>query len=177
MSKISPPFHSFINILRGVWGVQNPPPASVQQTALPQSRTDFVGCKLALVHGAHILTYLRDDRPGLNWANMWDLPGGGREAAESPQTCVLRELHEEFGLRLPQPRLEWQRVFPSMLDRSRPAHFFAGRITPAEIAAITFGDEGQHWQMMPVTAFLTHPRAIPELQRRTRIALRDLGWL
>ena len=138
---------------------------------------DFTGCKLALIHEADILTYLRDDRPGLTWANMWDLPGGGREGDETPQDCALRELHEEFGLRLPPARLEWQRIFPSMMDETRPSHFFAGRITAMEIAAIIFGDEGQHWQMMPIAALLTHPEAIPELQRRTRTALTDLGWL
>lgn len=136
----------------------------------------FVGCKLALVHGTHLLTYLRDDKPGLPWPARWDLPGGGREGDETPADCVLRELHEEFGLHLPPDRLLWQREWPSMMDKARPSHFFAGRITPAEIAAIRFGDEGQHWHMMPITAFLTDPRAIPELQRRTRLALTDLGW-
>ena len=138
---------------------------------------DFTGCKLALIHEADILTYLRDDKPGLTWANMWDLPGGGREGDETPQDCVLRELHEEFGLHLPPARLEWQRIFPSMMDETRPSHFFAGRITAMEISAIIFGDEGQHWQMMPIATLLTHPEAIPELQRRTRTALTDLGWL
>ena len=137
----------------------------------------FVGCKLALVHGSHILTYLRDDTPGLPWANMWDLPGGGRQGDESPATCVLRELTEEFGFTLPPARLLWQREFPSMMDATRPSHFFAGQITPTEIDAIRFGDEGQHWQMMPLPTFLTHPTGIPELQRRTRTALTTLGWL
>ena len=137
----------------------------------------FVGCKLALNNGPLILTYLRDDTPGLNWANMWDLPGGGREGDETPEDCVLRELHEEFGLHLPAARLVWQRVWPSMMDETRPSHFFAGRITAREIAAITFGDEGQHWQMMPTATFLTHPAAVPELQRRSVVALTELGWL
>ena len=51
----------------------------------------FVGCKLALIHGPLILTYLRDDRPGLPWAGLWDLSGGGREGQETPEACVLRE--------------------------------------------------------------------------------------
>ena len=134
---------------------------------------DFTGAKFALIHQTHILTYLRDDKPGLNWANMWDLPGGGREGEESPETCVLRELHEEFGLTLPPARLLWRREYPSMIDPSRRSHFFAGHITALEIAAIRFGDEGQHWQMMPIATFLTHPTAIPELQSRTLTAL---GW-
>jgi 8-oxo-dGTP diphosphatase len=137
----------------------------------------FVGCKLALVCGPDLLTYLRDDRPNLVWANMWDLPGGGREGDETPEACVLRELHEEFGLTLAPARLIWRREFPSMLDASRRSWFFAGQITPAEISAIRFGDEGQHWQMMPLPAFLGHPEAVPALQNRTRLAARDLGWL
>ncbi len=138
---------------------------------------DFVGCKLVLVNGTELLTYLRDEKPGLGWADMWDLPSGGREGDESPETCVLRELEEEFGLRLPPERLLWRREFPSMMDASRASAFYAGQITVDEIAAIRFGDEGQHWRMMPVAAFLTEPRAIPEMQRRVRLALDDLGWL
>ncbi len=141
------------------------------------SSGDFVGCKLVLVCGGALLTYLRDDRPGLAWANRWDLPGGGREGVETPEACVLRELAEEFGLHLPAARLVWQRAFPSMMDETRPSHFFAGRITPDEIAAVRFGDEGQHWRMMSVKDFMAEPEAIPELQRRTRIALAALGWI
>lgn len=132
---------------------------------------DFVGCKAAFFCGSDLLTYLRDDKPGLPWAAMWDLPGGGREAGESPETCLLRELHEEFGLRLPPVRLLWRRVWPSMMDTARPSVFFAGRLTPSEIAAIRFGDEGQHWQMMPTADYLAHPLAIPEMQRRVAVAL------
>ena len=135
---------------------------------------DFVGCKVALLCGDALLTYLRDDKPGLPWAAMWDLPGGGREGDETPDACLLRELHEEFGLVLPPDRLIWRKVWPSMMDATRLSVFFAGRITAAEIAAIRFGDEGQYWRMMPVADYLAHPRAIPELQRRVTVALIDL---
>lgn len=136
-------------------------------TPLPK---DFVGAKAAFFCGAKVLTYLRDDLPGLGWAGHWDLPGGGSEGTEDPATCLLRELDEEFGLRLSTDRLLWQRIFPSMSDPTRPAVFFAGHLTRAEIAGIRFGDEGQGWEMMPLTRFLSHPRAVPELQRRTGIA-------
>jgi hypothetical protein len=49
--------------------------------------TDFVGCKAALFCGDALLTYLRDDKPGLPWAAKWDLPGGGREGSETPEAC------------------------------------------------------------------------------------------
>lgn len=138
---------------------------------------DFVGAKAAFFCGGSVLTCLRDDHPGLSWAGHWDLPGGGREGDEGPEACLLRELEEEFGLRLPPERLESRRVFPSMLDTNRASVFFAGRLTRAEIGAIRFGDEGQGWELMPVTAFLGHGRAVPEMQRRVGIVWAErLMW-
>lgn len=130
---------------------------------------DFVGAKAALFCGSSVLTCLRDDRPGLRWQGLWDLPGGGREGAEDPETCFLRELWEEFGLRLPAERLTWRRVFPSMLDAARDSVFFGGVVTLEEVRTVRFGDEGQGWELMPVEAFLGHPAAVPEMQRRAGI--------
>ncbi len=67
----------------------------------------FAGAKLLLWSAGAVLTYLRDDKPGLGWAGKWDLPGGGREGRESPEACALRELEEEFGLCLGPDRLLW----------------------------------------------------------------------
>jgi len=136
---------------------------------------DFVGAKVALVCGGRILTCLRDDRPGLPWRNLWDLPGGGREAGETPEACLLREVEEEFGLRLPSARLIWRRVWPSITDPTRDSVFFAGRLKRREIAAIRFGDEGQRWEMMPLPEFLGHAQAVPEMQRRAAVAVAQIG--
>ncbi|MEO6300923.1 MAG: NUDIX hydrolase [Paracoccaceae bacterium] len=138
---------------------------------------DFTGAKVLLVLDGAVLTYLRDDTPDLPWAGMWDLPGGGREGGESAEECVLREVFEEFGLRFGLERLLWRRVVPSMKDAARNSVFFAGRIAAAEVAAIRFGCEGQYWRMMPVAEFIGHAQAIPELQRRARVALAELGWV
>lgn len=138
---------------------------------------EFLGAKLALVAGGSILTYLRDDFAHIPWPGHWDLPGGGREGDETGEACVLRELAEEFGLLLTPDRLTWRRQMPAMLDASKASWFFAGALTADEIAAIRFGDEGQHWQMMPVAEFLAHPRGVAPLQARTRLALSALGWL
>jgi 8-oxo-dGTP diphosphatase len=131
----------------------------------------FVGAKAALFCGDAILTCLRDTHPGLPWPGMWDLPGGGRDGDESPEACLLRELHEEFGLRLPASRLTWRVVLPAMLYPERQSVFFAGTVTADEVASIRFGEEGQGWKLMPTDRFLTHPKAIPDLQRRVRMAI------
>ena len=138
---------------------------------------DFVGAKVALFCGPTVLTCQRDDRPGLPWAGLWDLPGGGREADEGPEDCLLRELHEEFGLHLSPDRLIWRRVFPSMLDATRASVFFGGHITLDEVASIRFGDEGQGWALMPVVDFRGHAAAVPEMQRRMGIVWDEIGPL
>jgi 8-oxo-dGTP diphosphatase len=136
---------------------------------------DFVGAKAALFCEGRVLTCLRDDHPTLPWAGHWDLPGGGREGAESPEDCLLRELGEEFGLHLAQSRLIWRRVFPSIFDATRLSVFFGGWVTAQEIAAIRFGDEGQGWDLMPVADFLGHKAAVPEMQRRAGIVWAEIG--
>ncbi len=126
----------------------------------------FAGAKIALLQGGRVLALLRDDRPDIPFPAHWDLPGGGREGAERPLACALRELDEETGLRLAPCRVLWRRAVRR--DDGRLTHFFVGAITPTEIAAIRLGDEGQGWSMMPIGRFLHHPRAVPHLRRRLR---------
>lgn len=130
----------------------------------------FSGAKLVLTCKGSLLTYLRDDYDHIPWPGHWDLPGGGAESHEVPVTCALRELYEEFGLRLPPARLIAQR-FDSVTRAGWDSWMFAGPITPAEIAAIRFGDEGQEWRMMPVAEFLAHPRVVPHFPARVEAVL------
>jgi 8-oxo-dGTP diphosphatase len=49
-----------------------------------------------------ILLFLRDDKPGLPYRNMWDIPGGHVEYGETPEQCIVREMKEEMDLELDQ---------------------------------------------------------------------------
>jgi 8-oxo-dGTP diphosphatase len=133
----------------------------------------FSGAKIALVCGAELVTYRRDDTSSIPWPGLWDLPGGGREGAETPAECALREVEEEFGLALAPGRVHWCRRYPGMLDPQRSSYFLAAEIRPAEVAAIRFGEEGQYWQMMSVEDFLALPDAIAQLKERLADYLAD----
>jgi 8-oxo-dGTP diphosphatase len=43
---------------------------------------------------------LRDDRPGIAWPGYWTILGGGVEKGETSASAVVREVHEESGLRV-----------------------------------------------------------------------------
>lgn len=85
--------------------------------------SDFTGCKIALSCGDKLLTILRDDKASIPWANMWELPGGGREGDESPFESVAREVYEELGIHLTEDCLLWSKVYPSMLLQTNSPFF------------------------------------------------------
>ena len=113
-----------------------------------------------------MLVYRRDNRPDLSWPDCWDLPGGGREGDESPVECALRELAEEFGLVLEPSRIGYDRLYPSWQYAGQVSHFMALTLTAADITAIRFGSEGQHWTLMDIATFIEHPEAVPHLRAR-----------
>jgi 8-oxo-dGTP diphosphatase len=129
---------------------------------------EFTGAKIALVHDGRVLTCLRDDRADIPFPAHWDLPGGGRENEESAEACALRELHEEFGLRLDPARIVWRRVYQSWSQPGMVSHFMGAWLEAEEIAAVVFGNEGQRWEMMPVEAFLAHEHAVPHFKTRLK---------
>lgn len=45
-----------------------------------------------------VLLLLRDDKDGIPFPNMWDIPGGKVENDENPEETVRREMNEELGL-------------------------------------------------------------------------------
>ena len=47
-----------------------------------------------------VLLFLRDDKPTIPFPNIWDLPGGHPEEAESPEDGIRREMMEEMDLEL-----------------------------------------------------------------------------
>ena len=130
----------------------------------------FIGAKVAILHGGGVVTILRDDLPGLDWAGYWDLPGGGREGGETPEDCVLREVREELGLMLVPEALGWGQAFEGPRG---VGWFFVAELARFDARAVRFGGEGQGWRLAPVEWFLSEARAVPFLVERLGIYLAE----
>lgn len=131
-----------------------------------QDKEAFHGAKLALLRGDQLVSILRDKDPEIPYPDMWDLPGGGREGTESPETCVLRELREELSLSLSEADLLWKRQYVSDLDGKSTTWFFVAEVPELDINRIRLGDEGQAWRMWGLARFLRMGNVVPMMQDR-----------
>ena len=99
----------------------------------------FHGAKLILFIGDRLLVLERDHTPGIPWPGHLDLPGGGREGAESALDCALRETREEVGLEVGPEQICWNRRRKSPTGIS---WFFAAHLDAQSEQEIKFGGEG-----------------------------------
>ena len=130
--------------------------------------SDFTGSKIALICGDEVLTILRDDKDDIPCPNMWELPGGGREGNESPFECAAREVYEELGIHLDEDCLLWSKIYPSVIFKDKQSVFMVGQLSQEQFDNITFGDEGQGYQLMNVEEFLSSSQVVPQLQERLK---------
>ena len=130
--------------------------------------SDFTGSKIALICGDKVLTILRDDKDDIPCPNMWELPGGGREGNESPFECAAREVYEELGIHLDEDCLLWRKIYPSVIFKDKQSVFMVGQLRQEQFDNITFGDEGQGYQLMNVEEFLSSSQVVPQLQERLK---------
>jgi 8-oxo-dGTP diphosphatase len=135
----------------------------------------FEGAKVALFYQDKIVVCLRDDKPGLKFSGMWDFPGGGREANETPEQCAIREITEEFGIELSSDQFTWTMPYPSMSTEGLQGYFLVAHLSKDQFDHIKFGDEGQKWQLMTPDEYINHELAIHRLAENLQIYLRDQG--
>jgi 8-oxo-dGTP diphosphatase len=64
-------------------------------------------------HNDKTLMVHRNKKPNDTHAGKWNGLGGKVEAGESPEECVIREVREESGLSIQNPRLHGLLMFPN----------------------------------------------------------------
>lgn len=136
---------------------------------------DFDGAKIAILRGDDVLTLQRDDLPHIPYPGEWDLPGGGREAGETPLETAARELFEELSVTLDPSKIIYHVEEQTALKPDMLVHFFVARWDDLGDAEIELGDEGQTWRWMPVADFLTRKDAVMPLRTRLSRALKALA--
>jgi 8-oxo-dGTP diphosphatase len=138
--------------------------------------SDFIGVKIALITDDSVITIQRDNKPGLRYAGMWDLPGGGNEGNESPAECAIREVREELGIDVLPISILLSKQYPALHDDSLIAYFMVAKVAQSDIDAIQFGNEGQGWRLMPFSEFMDRTDVIEPLKERLKFYLdtRDL---
>lgn len=126
---------------------------------------DFHGAKIAVLVNGKLLMHLRDNKPGLFNANMWDFPGGGREGNETPEACAVREIQEEFGINLPLSAFVWQKVYPAQKDSTQKAIFMVAEVNDLDVENIKL-TEGQKWELVNQDAFFKREDVVDALKTR-----------
>jgi len=125
----------------------------------------FHGVKVAVLVDDKLLVHLRDNKPGLFNANMWDFPGGGREGEESPEECAIREVQEEFGVTLRPEDIVWEKTYPAQKDPSQVAYFMVATLTMFDVGTVQL-TEGQEWMLMEQDEFLERTDVVDALKGR-----------
>ena len=69
-------------------------------------------------------------------------------------------------MKLEEADIVWVKEYQGMLDPDKTSIFMVGTITQEECASIVFGDEGQAYQMMDVSQFLSDEKVVPQLKDR-----------
>lgn len=127
--------------------------------------TDFHGVKIAILVKDKIFMHLRDNKPGLFNANMWDFIGGGREGSESPEECAIREIKEELNIDISPESFVWEKIYPAQKDPNQKAVFMVAEISEDCLNKIVL-NEGQKWDLFNNETFFAKDDVIEALKTR-----------
>ncbi len=84
-------------------------------------------------HNDHTLMVYRNKKPNDMHAGKWNGLGGKFEPGESPEECVRREVWEESGLQIRNPRLHGLLIFPNFRGADWYVFVFTAREFEGEL--------------------------------------------
>jgi len=84
-------------------------------------------------HNDHTLMVYRNKKPNDMHAGKWNGLGGKFEPGETPEECVRREVWEESGLQIHNPRLHGLLIFPNFRGADWYVFVFTAREFEGEL--------------------------------------------
>lgn len=133
--------------------------------------------RVAVFLGDRLICILRDNDPGTLAPNVWEVPGGGREAEETGFETAARELDEEVGLTLSPQHILWERRFVSIMNPANTTAFFVAQMPAHHVNEVVFGNEGQGWAMFTLDEFMDLKNALPSVVDRLKVWVSETGGL
>ncbi|WHZ21902.1 MAG: mutator MutT protein [Nitrospira sp.] len=91
-----------------------------------------VAAGLIVREGRYLITRRK---AGVHLGGLWEFPGGKREAGESLEDCLHRELWEELNIRIDVP-VPFRIVRHDYPEKTVELHFFRCRIEAGEAIAL-----------------------------------------
>lgn len=95
-------------------------------------------------------------KAGVHLAGFWEFPGGKREAGESLEDCLRRELLEELNVRIDVP-VPYRIIRHAYLEKTVELHFFRCSIESGEAEALDCAE--LRWVLPKEFAHFTFPPA------------------
>ena len=127
-------------------------------------RSVYAGC-FVWAPRRRVLCQLRDNKPGIAFPGYWTCSPGGRVGKrEQPRRAVLRELDEEFGIRVKNLKKIKAHV-ESAADFAGVYHFFSAKLASKESHIEC--REGQKAVLFPISKALKlkqHPLSLQVLK-------------
>lgn len=126
-----------------------------------QSVPPFVGSKgLVFIDDSYVLICERDSGAP-SYPNHDDLPGGYREANETPFENFQRELREELGVHVSPQEISYGIKLPDVDNETEDLYFMVANLHQDKRADIKFGDEGRGYKAIHLDKVLTDTKLIP----------------
>jgi len=116
-----------------------------------------------IFHGGKLLITQR--RAGAHLGGLWEFPGGKREAGETFEQCLVREISEELGMRISVGEL-FAEVAHDYPEKSVRLKFFICRILSGEPQPL--GCAGFRWVKKSKLTRFDFPAADAQLQEKLK---------
>jgi 8-oxo-dGTP pyrophosphatase MutT (NUDIX family) len=120
------------------------PDATVHDLTMQRSKTIEVSAALIFHHGKLLIT---QRHASAHLGGLWEFPGGKREAGETFEQCLVREIREELGVEITVSEL-FEEVRHDYPEKSVHLKFFicqllSGEPQPLDCAAVKWIDQAQ----------------------------------